>query len=81
MPPASGRPVLDKYIYLELCFLLLGRLGYANIGYLLSNIYWVVRGLVASGLCTARTVGAMNQIVVSETSGLVFVFPRLIEGC
>jgi hypothetical protein len=44
VPPASERLELDKYIYLELCFLLLGMLGYANVGYLLSIIYWVVRG-------------------------------------
>ena len=41
-----GRPVPDKYIYLELYFLLPGSFGYGDIG-CWCTIHWVVQGFVA----------------------------------
>uniref|UniRef100_A0A0A9GAJ2 Uncharacterized protein n=1 Tax=Arundo donax TaxID=35708 RepID=A0A0A9GAJ2_ARUDO len=71
-PTASGRSVLDKYIYLELCFLLLGRFGYWQHRVLLSNI------LGCAEFCS-DVVGVLllwsYELVngVLKSSGLVFI--------
>lgn len=70
-PPASGRPVPDKYIYLEFCFLLPGSFGYRDIG--CCAIYWVVQGFVAMWFvfCSFGACELMNGAL--ECSVLVFI--------
>lgn len=66
-----GRPVPDKYIYLEFCFLLPGCFGYGDIG--CCSIYWVVQGFVAMWFvfCSFGACGLINGAL--ECSVVVFI--------